>query len=322
MSLPNGGEGENDTVKKYRAERAEIFKQYEARVDFCFAKTNRLLRAMTTDYLRYAVETSRNHRTTEGFVPLDTPHGLLLPDGTQRWKALLAESAERGEPFFKLWHQLIVLPRDGFAEKAKPVLADMQAHPADFHPLVVAAFKDKSPATMLDVADIYGAVIAAALTSRPAPVTPSPSTGEGRGEGDAKQRENAAPSSTDIADLLFGPDSPIPVTRADIREDFTHFSTEFQLVLRPDGEVAGQLREKLTTLEAGARSSGQWRSVHRPSRSIRTYSSAAISVNQAPPCPGDFCKRSPASMIASIPTMAVSSWPKQSPARRIHSQPA
>ncbi len=228
MDLPEtSAPGETDAVKKYRAERAEIFKQYEARVDFCFEKTNRSLRDMATDYLRYAVETSRNHRTTEGFVPLDTPHGLLLPGGTQRWKAMLTESAKRGEPFFKLWHQLIALPRAGFAEKAKPVLADMQEDPAGYHPLVVAAFKDKSPTTMLDAADIYGAAIGEALKSKSA---------------DAQE----------IADLLFGPNSPIPVTREEIREDFTHFSTEFQLVLRPDGEVAGQLREKLTTLEAGA----------------------------------------------------------------------
>ena len=259
------GEGENDAVKKYRAERVEIFKQYEARVDFCLEKTNRLLREMATDYLRYAVETSRNHRTTEGFVPLDTPHGLLLLGGTQRWQAMLASSAERAEPFFKLWHQLIVLPRDGFAEMAKPVLADMQAHPADFHPLVVAAFKDKSPATMLDVADIYGSVIADALKSK-------------------------SPEGHEVAELLFGPDSPIPVSCADIREDFTHFSTEFQIVLRPDGEVAGQLREKLTTLEAGRRSRGRWRSVRQPSRSIRTFSSAATFVSRAPRFRGDSCK--------------------------------
>jgi hypothetical protein len=228
MDLPEVSPAvKSEAVTKYRADRAEIFKQYEARVDFCFEKTNRLLREMATDYLRYAVETSRNHRTTEGFAPLDTPHGLLLPGGTQRWKTLLAESAKRDELFFKLWHRLIALPRDGFAERAKPVLAHLQSDSDDHHPLVIAAFKEKSPATMLDVADIYGSIIGAALKSN-----------------DREARE--------VVDLLYGHDSPIPVTRDDIREDFTHFSTEFQLVLRPDGEVASQLREKLTTLEAGA----------------------------------------------------------------------
>jgi hypothetical protein len=80
---------------------------------------------------------------------------------------------------------------------------------------------------MLEVADIYGAIISDALKSK-------------------------TPETSEIIDILFGHDSPIPVTRDEIREDFTHFSTEFQLVLRPDGEVASQLREKLTTLEAGA----------------------------------------------------------------------
>jgi cytochrome c553 len=228
MDLPETAvAAENEAIKKYRAERAEIFKKYEAQIDHCVEKSNRMLREMATEYLRYAVETSHNHRTTEGFAPLDTPRGLLLLGGTKRWQALLAKCGERGEPFFKLWHQLIALPREGFAEKAKPVLADAQAHSGDHHPLVVAAFKGKSPASMLEVADLYGQTMSEAFKS-------------------------IAPESKAVVELITGPDSPIPVNRDEIRDDFTHFATEFQLVLRPDGEVAGQLREKLTSLEAGA----------------------------------------------------------------------
>jgi Protein of unknown function (DUF1553)/Protein of unknown function (DUF1549)/Planctomycete cytochrome C len=222
-----GNASESDATKKYRAERADLFKKYEEQVDRCVEKTNRRLREMATDYLRYAVETSHNHRTTEGFAPLDTSHGLLLLGGTKRWQALLTKCGERGEPFFKLWHQLIALPREGFGERAKPILADVQAHPGDYHPLTVAAFKGKSPGSMLEAADIYGQAIGEAFKS-------------------------SAPEAKAIVEMIVGPDSPIPVNRDEIREDFTHFATEFQLVLRPDGEAAGALREKLTSLEAGA----------------------------------------------------------------------
>jgi hypothetical protein len=228
MDLPETSAlAENDAIKKYRAERADIFKKYEEQVDRCVEKTNRRLREMATDYLRYAVETSHNHRTTEGFAPLDTPRGLLLLGGTKRWQALLAKCSERDEPFFKLWHQLIALPREGFAERAKPILDDVQAHPGDYHPLIVVAFKGKSPGSMLEAADIYGQAIGEAFNSD-------------------------APEAKAVAALITGPDSPIPVNRDEIRDDFTHFATEFQLVLRPDGEAAGALREKLTSLEAGA----------------------------------------------------------------------
>ncbi|MGB8167206.1 MAG: PSD1 and planctomycete cytochrome C domain-containing protein [Chthoniobacteraceae bacterium] len=227
MDLPEVGAPavESDAVKKYRAERATIFTDYEKHIDACVEKSKRLLRELAPEYLRRIVETSPKHQTVAGFVPLDTPRGLLVRGGAPRWDALIAESLRRGEPFFQLWSRLIALDREGFAENASAVIAEAASCSDAFDPLVVFALQQNPPASMLDVADIYGRLISESLRSS---------------------------GLVGIAALIGDPDSPLQFNREEIREDLLLFVTEHQLVSRPDGEKAGTLRQKLTALEAGA----------------------------------------------------------------------
>ncbi len=220
LDLPEvGAAPTDDAVKKYRAERARIFADYEKHIDACVVKAKRLLHELAPEYLRYIVETTPNHRTLEGFVPLDTPRGLLVRGGPPRWSALIAESLRREQRFFRLWQQLIALPRAGFVERARRVITEAAARPEEQDPLVLAAFRDQTPATMLEVADLYGSLI---------------------------------PEATDVGALIADPTSPLRFTREEVADDLLRFVTEHQLVSRPDGEAAGKLREKLTVLEAGA----------------------------------------------------------------------
>lgn len=227
MDLPEVGApaAESDAVKKYRADRAAIFADYEEHIDTCVEKSKRLLRELAPEYLRRIVETSPRHQTVEGFVPLDTPRGLLVRGGAPRWDALIAASLRRGETIFRLWPRLIALDRAGYAESATAVIADAMSCPDAFDPLVVLALQQNPPASMLDVADIYGRLIRESLQVK---------------------------VPTGIAALIGDPDSPLQFTRGEIREDLLRFVTEHQLVSRPDGEKAGSLRQKLTVLEASS----------------------------------------------------------------------
>jgi hypothetical protein len=220
--------GAPEDVTKYLEERANILKEYDAHVDDCFKKANLHFREFATDYLEYLVRSSPNHRTTEGYVPHDTPHGLLYYEAPVRWAALLAQSKERGEPFFKLWHRLMALRAENFSVEAKPILAELTRHPEGYHPAIVAAFAGKSPASMLEVAAIYGEVVKAAL------------------------KDDSA-GSRQIVELIFGPDSPVPPhSRQEMAEDIHRFLTEKCLCNRADGEKGDAIRQKLLVLEAGA----------------------------------------------------------------------
>lgn len=220
--------GDAAALEKYEKERARILKEYDEHVTACMAKANQHFRDLVTEYLQVIVRSSPNHRTIEGSVPLDTPRGLLFYKAPGRWEALLAQSKQSGEPFFKLWHQLMELPKDGFAAKAQTVLLGMTAQPSVYHPLIVAAFHEQKPETMLEVAGTYGKVIQDSLKAE---------TDETRY----------------VTNLVYGPSSPVPPhDRQEMIDDIHRFLTEKQLVNRSDGERGDGLRTQLSVLEATA----------------------------------------------------------------------
>ncbi len=220
--------GDAALLEKYEKERARILKEYDDHVTACMATSNQHFRDLVTEYLQYQVRISANHRTTEGYVPLDTPRGLMHYQAWMRWQALLKQSAASGEPFFKLWHQLMALPKDGFAAKAQEVLAEVVKHPQSHHPLVVSAFNGQKPETMMEAAAIYGKVVQEALKAQ---------------TDEAKQ----------VVDLIYGPKSPVPPqNRQEMIDDIHRFLTEKELVNRKDGERGDGLRTQLAVLEATA----------------------------------------------------------------------
>jgi hypothetical protein len=215
-------------VEKYETERAKLLRDWDAHVDACFAKANEHFRKMAAEYLRYLVRASPNHRTTEGSIPFDTPSGLLYYQAPARWQALLDQSRANDEPFFKLWHQLMALKKETFSSDAKSILAGLSKKPSAYHPWVVEAFAGKSPATMLEVADLYGVLIHRAL------------------------KEDSA-EAHGIVDLIYGPRSPLPPSsREDIAEDMPRFITEHSFLHRGDGEAGMKILTSLSILDATA----------------------------------------------------------------------
>lgn len=220
--------GDAAALEKYEKERARILKEYDDHVTACMATSNQHFRDLVTEYLQYQVRISANHRTTEGYVPLDTPKGLMHYQAWMRWQALLKQSAASGEPFFKLWHQLMALPREGFKDRAETVYAKMLRQPQAHHPSIVEAFRAQRPESMMEAAAIYGKVVQEALKAQ---------------TDEAKQ----------VVDLIYGPKSPVPPqSRQEMIDDIHRFLTEKELVNRKDGERGDGLRTQLAVLEATA----------------------------------------------------------------------
>ncbi|WP_414662330.1 PSD1 and planctomycete cytochrome C domain-containing protein [Horticoccus sp. 23ND18S-11] len=226
MDLPEVGTAPvSDAVTKYRAERAALFADYAKHVDTTTTLARRLVRELAPEYLRRLVQESANHRTVEGFIPLDTPRGLLVLGGAPAWATLIAESVQRGENYFRLWSVFLDLPATDFAARARAVLDDAARHPERHDADVLAAFSATPPATMLDVAETFGRVITAALKT---------------------------PDAPGLAAVINGPTSPLQFTREAVADDLLRFVTEHRIVARRDNEAAGKIREKLNILEAGA----------------------------------------------------------------------
>jgi hypothetical protein len=224
MDLPETGASPDDaTARKYRADRAALFVEYERLLDDITLRSRQLLRELAPEYLRHLVAESANHRVVEGFVPLDTPRGLLVLGGAPAWANLIAESNRRGERFFRLWPVLLALPADGFADRSHAILGEAAKDPENHDPRVVAALIEAAPATMFEVADALGRFIASALQN---------------------------PGSDALADLVGGPEAFPEFNRMAVAEDVYRFVTEHQIVARRDGEAAAKVREKLTILEA------------------------------------------------------------------------
>lgn len=228
MDLPViGRSGDDAAVGKYLVERQKVFEEYEQHIDKCLANANRQMREFAMENLQYLVQMLPNHRTTEGFIPLDTPRGLLLNGGPERWQRLLDQSARDGESLFAPWRRLVELKAATFSADAAQAIADLAAQPNHVHPWLLAALQARRPASMLEVAEAYGQVIARSLAE----------TGS---------------EAEEVRDLVYGASSPVPVTRQEMIDELAGFLTTRKLTQRDESVHAGTLRDKLTAVEAGS----------------------------------------------------------------------
>jgi hypothetical protein len=225
VGTPSTSPSATAAITKYRAARAALFAEYEKQIDTSAARARRLVRELAPEYLRHLVSESANHRTVEGFIPLDTPRGLLVLGGAPAWARLITESNARGEPFFRLWPEFLRLPRAGFAPAAAALLASAQRDPSSHHPYILATLAEQPLTTMFDVADAFGRAITEALTTVEFP---------------------------DLAAVINAPDSPLEFSREAVSEDLLRFVTEHLIVARRDNEAAAKIRERLTILETTA----------------------------------------------------------------------
>ncbi len=87
----------------------------------------------------------------------------LRPAIVQRWKAYLAQAAQKHEPVFTPWHALAALKPEEFAAQAPPLLAELAFRPPQgtdrVNWPVLARLLETMPVSMTQVARVYGQIL-------------------------------------------------------------------------------------------------------------------------------------------------------------------
>jgi len=92
---------------------------------------------------------------TEEFYEIRGPEDLN-PSVVRRWHAHI-EQQPADHPVFGLWRRFAALPETGFAEHAQELLARPGEHT---NPRLLAALRETPPASMQEMAEVYGALLA------------------------------------------------------------------------------------------------------------------------------------------------------------------
>jgi hypothetical protein len=167
-------------------------------------------RRQSADYLaRVAAGETLTLLAKLPFLSLDPKD--LRPRMIDRWRRYLEEHAKADHPVLGLWHDLMQVPADEFAEKAALVLGRWQARaaglaPGECNPLVGAAFAADVPATRMDVARIYGKLLTEAYEAWKV----------AGGDGDALGK--LPTEMRQVAELLLGKDAPTDIEQDDVRQ--------------------------------------------------------------------------------------------------------
>jgi hypothetical protein len=150
--------GEPD--ERDRAFRAELDKRREAlRADLATSRADaaRRVRDRVADYLMAQRELSAFPQEGFDIILAKTD---LIPAFVRRWTAYLDDAAKADDPIFRPWRRFAELRDDEFAGRAAAVTRDLQSTGAPpLNPLVSRAFAEP-PATIREVADRYGELLA------------------------------------------------------------------------------------------------------------------------------------------------------------------
>src|SRR5208283_6920 len=146
--------GEVQNTPGYQAYQKELQAREKAVQDFVDKHYAELLKHLHSQVGEYLTAVSMEKLPDEANNP-----GDLTPEVIRRWQAFLAETRKKHHPIFAPWHAFAALPKQEFAEKAKPLAAQfaVNADPrAPLNPLVALLFSAKPPESLQDVARAYG----------------------------------------------------------------------------------------------------------------------------------------------------------------------
>lgn len=131
-------------------------------------------REHVTDYLVHVGSAKADSELDKlPFIKLKSEDDIK-PKIVEQWRAYLRDKTAADDPVFGPWRDLVKLPEDKFVEEVTAVLAKWDAVPAGLengqvHPWIKAALAAEPPQSRIDVARIYGKLLADAYTqSKPA----------------------------------------------------------------------------------------------------------------------------------------------------------
>jgi hypothetical protein len=190
-------------------------------------------RSQAGDYLAQLVrERSGETANEERMVSLGP--GDLRRGMVERWRQYVKQSADRHDPVFAPWHELAAIPPAEFSEKTRAVY-DRWASAGEtgqpINALVKRALVERRPTTMMDVARLYGELLATVDKewAEVGKATPPP------------ERLNE-PAAEELRQVLYGAESPVKLSGDRVQRLF-------------DREVRDQLtslKRKVDELEANS----------------------------------------------------------------------
>lgn len=220
---------ETDDYRKFAAGLNDRSQKLES-----FIETQRLgmmagSRKRAAEYL-LAAHNKRHHPSTENFMLL-TDKGAIIPAMLHRWEVWLKKARRDNDPVWAAWLQFSDLPDEEFIQRATIVHTKIigEQDAAKINPLVRQAFEKKRPASMQDVANIYGELLS-------------------RIDADwqSLQQQDSPPNRLDdasaeaIRQVLYGHGSP-PMVPTDLGWGF--------LDLLPDRPTQGEFKKLLGEVE-------------------------------------------------------------------------
>jgi len=146
----------NAEYAEYQVKRRDLDERIKNRRD-------QNIQDMVGDYRKhgafYLVAMTIPEKDRAAYLTKNGADPALLPN----WISLTRPAFRQGFPIFEIWASLSRQTVNGFAVESSPrLLSNLldKEHAAELNPIVVKAFKGKSPQTIKDVADIYGKLFA------------------------------------------------------------------------------------------------------------------------------------------------------------------
>jgi cytochrome c553 len=151
----------NDAYREYEKEVAKREGETEAYISDQLAALIEELRSHTADVL--AVVANKDAKSLPDSVKLAVGSDEVRREFVNRWRSYLTETAKQPHPVFGPWNELARLPAEGFGPVAAKVIEGLndaaEAQPRT-NSLVKQALAAAPPQTMLDVAAVYGRLLA------------------------------------------------------------------------------------------------------------------------------------------------------------------
>ncbi|MEX2120725.1 MAG: PSD1 and planctomycete cytochrome C domain-containing protein [Pirellulales bacterium] len=213
----------------------------EAELDQYFEKRHaELLAAFRSQVAQYLLEghKAQSLPPTDRFMFVEEPDKLSqLVIGN--WRAFLDRTERGHDPVFAAWHAFADLPPSDFAAKAPAIAEAIRANADPARPInarVASLFEGAAPASLEEVADRYGQLLAGVERQWKETLSEAAAAG---GEPPARFEDDALEP---LRRVLYGPLSPVDVPITDV---------EF-LVGRPGQAQINELRKKIADFVASS----------------------------------------------------------------------
>lgn len=202
--------------------------------DFTHQKHRELLdqsRRQAADYLaRIAAAQADSLLARLPFMSLDPKD--LRPRLVERWRRYLEARSRPDDPVWGLWHDLLQVPAERFAEQAAAVVARWQTHPpgtapGQCNPVLLATLLADPPRERMDVPRLWGRLLVEAYEQWLA------------AGGDAAALAALPDAQRQLAEVLVGPQSPTDIPLDDLQ----------QYLSRADRNKYTELQKKIETYE-------------------------------------------------------------------------